>query len=570
LWRLYKRQEAMTKNHYATMRRTLLGVMILVPIIPFIMILAVGYYYFATSLETSTVATMKRIVEDHRQMIDSFLEERKADLDFILHIYHYGDLAEPGNLYDVFEQLQKESQAFVDLGVFNEEGIHVTYQGPYKLIGRDYSQETWFTQVLKEGCYISDIFLGFRRVPHFVIALAKEEAGRKWVLRATIDTYMFNGLVEKVRIGQTGEAYLLNSKGIFQTERRSGGNLIDKDPEKIEFPASGGIKTFISEDIRGDAFLYATTWLKNKKWLLVVRQQKSDAFGALRSAIYLTLLVTLLGGGAIIGTAFYLTDRIVGRMEKMDEDREQLSGQLIRASRLAELGEMAAGFAHEINNPIQIIKNEQALMEVNLTELKEAGEIEESTPLEELEDSLHQISLQISRCAQITQAILKFGRQTEPVSRDVDLREFIPEVTSMVANKASVHGIDLKQQVAEGTPPIHGDPGQLQQVLLNLFNNAIDAILARHGPQGGELVVGAGAKEDGKVKIFVSDNGTGIGPEDQKKIFSPFYTTKPVGKGTGLGLSVCFGIIGKMGGTMEVTGEENVGTTFTITLPRAA
>jgi len=560
----------MTEIHYATMRRTLLGVMILVPIIPFIVILAVGYYYFATSLETSTVATMKRIVEDHRQMIDSFLEERKADLQFILYSYHYGDLAEPGNLYDVFEQLQKESHAFVDLGVFNQEGIHVTYQGPYKLIGRDYSQEKWFAQVLKEGCYVSDVFLGFRRVPHFIIALAREEAGRKWVLRATIDTYMFNELVEKVRIGRTGEAYLLNSEGVFQTERRSGGNLMDKDPERLERPASKGIKTFISDDMRGDAFLYATTWLKNKEWLLVVRQQKADAFEALRSAIYLTLLVTILGGGAIIGTAFYLTDRIVRRMEKMDEDREQLSGQLIRASRLAELGEMAAGFAHEINNPLQIIKNEQALIEVNLTELKEAGKIEETKPLEELEDSLHQISLQISRCAQITQAILKFGRQTEPVSRDVNLREFIPEVASMVANKASVHGIDLKQQVAEDTPSVHGDPGQLQQVLINLFNNGIDAILARHGPQGGELVVGAGAKENGKVEIFVSDNGTGIGSEDQKKIFSPFYTTKPVGKGTGLGLSVCFGIIGKMGGMMEVSSEENVGTTFTITLPRAA
>ena len=141
------------------------------------------------------------------------------------------------------------------------------------------------------------------------------------------------------------------------------------------------------------------------------------------------------------------------------------------------------------------------------------------------------------------------------------------KLNEMVAKKASVNGIDLKPEISEYTLPVHGDRGQLQQVLLNLYNNAIDAITARHGSEGGELVVGAGPKEDGKVQIFVRDNGAGISPENQKKIFSPFFTTKPVGKGTGLGLSVCHGIIDNMGGIMEVESEMGVGTTFTISLP---
>ena len=558
----------MEKTSYANLRRGILVSMILVPLTTFILILGIGYYYFTTSLESSTIATMKRIVEDHRHMIDSFLTNRKANLEFVLDSCPFRELADPEELHHILLNLQKESSTFVDLGLFDQDGIHLNYQGPYKLVGKDYAEAPWFKEVLKKGQYISDIFMGRRRIPHFIIALKREAAGKTWVIRSTIDTYMFNDLVKKIRIGKTGEAYLLNADGIFQTERRSGGNLMDKDPGVVQRPPSHtGIKTFIEEDSNGDKYLYATTWLKDQNWLLVVRQEKADAFRFLRAAAYIIVLVTFLGGGAIVGIAFLLTGRIVRRMERLDTEREQLGGQLIRASRLAELGEMATGFAHEINNPLQVMKSEHALIDSIVSELKEKGDLQPSESLSEIEDSMEQIDLQISRCGAITQSILKFGRQSEPVVEDIALQKYIPEITAMVEKKAAVQGIALTQEVSEDTPPVHGDRGQLQQVLLNLYNNAIDAITSRHGAQGGKLVVGARAKEDGRVEISVRDNGSGISPEDRKKIFRPFFTTKPVGKGTGLGLSVCYGIISKMGGIMEVDSEKGVGTTFYVILP---
>lgn len=558
----------MRQDPYANIKRTLLGIMILVPVIPFILVLGIGYYYFTTSLETNTIAGMKRIVEDHRQMIEDFLKERWADLEFILNSYDFDELADPQTLYDIFQQLQKESNAFVDLGVFNKEGLHVTYQGPYRLTGRDYGEEPWFQEVIKKGVYISDIFLGFRRIPHFVIALKRETPAMTWVVRATIDTYMFNDLVKRVRIGRTGEAYILNEKGVFQTERRSGGNLMGEDPDRIqETSQHRDIRTFIKRDRKGDQYLYATTWLEPKRWMLVVRQEKADAFSALQSATYLIMLIIVIGGAGIISAAFYITNRIVRRMERMDQEKDRLGEQLIRATRLAELGEMAAGFAHEINNPLQIMKSEQTLIETILSELKEKGELEESEDLTELEDSMNQITLQIDRCARITQAILKFGRKSEPVSKDLDLGRFIPDVIAMISKKASVQGITVVHEIRSSTPSIHGDPAQLQQVLLNLLNNAMDAINNEHGSKGGELVVDAGPKDKDKVEILVRDNGCGISPENLKKVFSPFFTTKPIGKGTGLGLSVCYGIIDSMGGSMTVESEMGVGTTFKIVLP---
>jgi two-component system NtrC family sensor kinase len=283
----------------------------------------------------------------------------------------------------------------------------------------------------------------------------------------------------------------------------------------------------------------------------------------------LILFINGVVGVGIVLAAFYLTNSIVRRMEGIDTEKEQLGQQLVRASRLAELGEMAAGFAHEINNPLQIMTSEQALVETIFADMIQKGDLRESQDLADLKDSMDQIKLQIGRCAKITQAILKFGRKSEPVSKDIDLVAFIPEATSMIAKKASVNGIAVKEEISDQTPVVRGDPSMLQQVLLNLYNNAMDAIMERHGTEGGELVVASGPDEDGKAKISVTDNGIGISPENLKKIYSPFFTTKPVGKGTGLGLSVCYGIVDSMGGVMEVTSQRGVGTTFTIRLPAA-
>lgn len=164
-------------------------------------------------------------------------------------------------------------------------------------------------------------------------------------------------MVVEVRIGKTGEAYLLDAAGVFQTERRSGGSLMRQDPDRIKYgPVHEGINTFIKTSADGEPYLYATTWLKNGDWLLVVRQEKADAFEALHQAAYLIVLISILGGAGIFAVAFFLTDRIIRRMQHMDREKDQLGEQLIHAGRLAEIGEMSAGFAHETTIPFKKLR----------------------------------------------------------------------------------------------------------------------------------------------------------------------------------------------------------------------
>ena len=220
------------QNH--PLKRSILTNMIVIPFIPFLLAVGVSFYYFATTLEQNSTGSLKRIVEDHCDMIDSFLMERKSDLELITNTYTFDEIMETASIDRIFKNLKKRSGAFVDLGLFDSQGLHKRYSGKFQLLeGKEYKNEVWFKKVMQTGYYISDIFSGYRNVPHFVIAVKQEMNGDPWVLRATIDTLAFDQLVSKVRIGKTGESYILNTSGILSIflqvkvfERRTG-NILD-------------------------------------------------------------------------------------------------------------------------------------------------------------------------------------------------------------------------------------------------------------------------------------------------------------------------------------------------------
>jgi two-component system NtrC family sensor kinase len=407
-------------------------------------------------------------------------------------------------------------------------------------------------------------------VPHFIIPTTKNKHGRTWVLRATIDTYLFSEMVRKVRIGKSGEAYILNKKGIFQTLRRSGGELLAKSPDdgNLLTPHQGTI-SLLKSDQNGEEFLYATCWLNDINWLLIVRQGKKDAFQALSEAINQVILICILGGIFIVGLAFYITNRLINQIEQAETAKEKLDQQLIVAGRLAEIGEMSAGFAHEINNPLQVIRAEQKLMETIMHEMIQKGDLPQGEDLNELAESLNQIQIQVDRCAQITQSVLKFARKTDPNPRRLNLAEFVGQASSLFSKKAQVSGVSLEIKNTSQSCWVNADPGQLQQVVLNLLNNAFDAVEAKNDSQGQGLVTVSVETGDSQALLRIQDNGKGIDSENLKRIFTPFFTTKPVGQGTGLGLPVCYGIVEKMGGSIKVQSSVGKGSTFIIALPLA-
>jgi len=556
----------MDNNRFRRTRRIILSRVLLVPFIAVMLVFGTLVYYFATNLREKVESELALLADDHRRLLEQFLRERSLDLQYVARAYSFEELSRDGRLDEVFKHLQLCSQAFFDIGVFDEEGNHVAYVGPYDLRGKNYAQAEWFQKIQEKDLYISDVFLGYRNIPHFIIAVRREEGERTWYLRSTIDTLFFNDLVESIRVGETGEAYLINEDGVFQTRRRSGGSLMEVDPDCTAYEAGDNtIASFTADDERGKRHLYATGRLHATKWLLVVRQEVSDAYAPLIRAVAVAIVVIVAGGAVVVTVAFLLASGVANRLTIADMEKRRMGSQLIMAGKLAEVGEMSAGVAHEINNPLQVMKSEEALMKDILAEMEADGKIADTENIRMLRDSLNQIGVQINRCKQITQGLLKFARESEAKIQTVDLSMLIPEVVGMIERRAQVENIRIVQQLEKDLSPVKSDPAQLQQVFLNLLNNALYALNEKGG---GEIRITA-TEEDNVLSVGVADNGCGIAPENMEKIFLPFYTTKPVGKGTGLGLSTCYGIVERLGGQITVTSELNVGTVFTVRLPLA-
>ena len=230
-----------------------------------------------------------------------------------------------------------------------------------------------------------------------------------------------------------------------------------------------------------------------------------------------------------------------------------------RAEKLAAVGRLAAGVVHEINNPLATI----AACAESLEKRIEEGAFNDSPDAEDLREYLGLIRDEAFRCKSITNGLLDFSRLRAGQRVPVDMTEIIKAAGRLVTLQQRGDNIQIVVEAAAGLPSVSGDVGQLQQAVVALATNAIDAM-----PEGGTLTLRA-ICSDSRVLVQVRDTGIGIAPENMTKIFDPFFTTKDVGRGTGLGLAVCYGILSDHGGRLDVRSTVGVGTTFTITLPVA-
>ncbi len=237
---------------------------------------------------------------------------------------------------------------------------------------------------------------------------------------------------------------------------------------------------------------------------------------------------------------------------KMASDIEQLqklNEQLIRTEKLAAMGTLAAGVAHEVNNPLASISSLIQMMQAKQN-------LDEKTA-----ENLKLIQTQIARITQVTKDMMDFARVRQAAKSAIEINKIIETALRLASFDKSFQKLKIEKNFVSNLPEINADGDQLQQVFLNLFLNARDAM-----PNGGELSIQTSERNQ-ELYIEIADTGTGIKNTDAKKIFDPFFTTKPAGKGTGLGLAVCYGIITAHGGKIEVSANDSGGTTFVIGLP---
>ncbi len=524
------------------------------------------YIYYSRFSSDRMIEYFQNQVQHHEKMIQSFLTERTSDLQTTALSHSLDFLREPANLRGTFDIINRDGAFFEDLGALNENGRHLSYVGPFDLMEKDYSGTFWFKEVMQKQVFISDMFLGYRDVPHFIIAIATaSETGRKWILRATILTDSFRALVENVRMAETGQVYLVNRDGLLQTSPRLGGKILDTAPLPMEiFTGQTGVH-ILEAGMYGDREfprrIVAYTWLDNPRWMLVVMQDYSEFFRQVNHANQAMLLFLHVSILAILVVSVLTTRHMIKIVKKRDEQTEALNRQLVKASKLASLGELSAGVAHEINNPLAVI----------LTGNQVIRDFCEDTPgldpefKDLLYEFLSQSDGQVHRCNLITHNLLRFSRRTKSLIEKVDLNSCLTEVIQLMETRAHSSGIAFQKDFEDNLPQVLSDPSQLQQVFVNLIANAIDAHDSK--PYGAIHVTTRSDEKVGGVEVLVGDTGTGISMDHLERIFDPFFTTKAVGKGTGLGLSISYNIIKNLGGHIHVASTLGKGTEFTVFLP---
>jgi two-component system NtrC family sensor kinase len=546
----------MKTSVYSNLQKKIIAVTLIVSFAPLFILGATIYTQFAGMYRAKVEEQIQYRARAQAEAVDLFLKERAAILAAMADTHTFQDINNDKALSHLFQVMNLRAGAFVDLGLINNAGQQLSYVGPYDLQGLNYYEQPWFGEVMSKGIYISDVYMGYRQLPHFIIAIKRQEGENSWILRATIDSDVFGAIVRAAQVGKTGDAFILNAEGFYQTRPRFEGQILS--PSKLDPYLFGGGTTIVEkEGANGKAILYSGSRLKNDKWILVISQDVAEEMTGLFATRNAMILILVLGIAAIVCTTVGITRLTVNRLKEVDVQMNALNAQCMQSDKLAALGKMAAGVAHEINNPLAVILQKTGWMEDLLAE----EDFKNSRNLEELKNSIKKIEEHVERARKVVHNMLGFARRMEPRLEDVDVNETLKQTISILDNFARINNIEIRTDLAKDLPIIASDQAQLQQVFLNLISNAIDAI----GKDG--LVAVRSGRLGQELRVNISDSGRGIPEEIQKKIFDPFFTTKEKGKGTGLGLWVSYTIIEKMGGTIDLKSKPGEGTTFTVKLP---
>jgi two-component system NtrC family sensor kinase len=455
--------------------------------------------------------------------------------------------------------MKKEFSGVVDLGFLDPTGVQVSYDGPYKLQGKDYTEQDWYKETRVRGSYISDVFLGYRNLPHIVMAVERSITGTVTclgcVLRATIDTNRFMELIASMRVDPASDVFLLNKNGILQTSSKFYGQVLETFPMPLP-PRSYEPNVVELKDPRGQDVTLTYAYFENLPFILVVVKPRSQVMRAWYTLKTEAFFVFAIGVLIIFVVIFKLVDKLVKRLEESDQRREAAYREMQETSKLASIGRLAAGVAHEVNNPLAII-NEKAGLIKDLVEFTP-----DFTQKDRVLPLTGAILQSVDRCRTITQRLLGFARRMDVSIQLLSVNDVIEEVLGFLEKEALHRNVDLQLDLARDLPRIASDRGQLQQVFLNILNNAFDAV-----EDGGKVAITSFEVDVDTVGVTIQDNGQGMTQETMEHLFEPFFTTKK-GYGTGLGLSITYGIVKKLSGDIKVRSQLGTGTTFTVFLPK--
>jgi two-component system NtrC family sensor kinase len=527
-----------------------LGLMYLAPLV----LLTVYFHVQYRELSERTRLLHLGSVAEHRaNTLDLFLRERVVNLLNLIDDPRLPLPASPAQLGGALERLRRESGTFVDVGFIDGSGVQQVYRGPFPwLEKRSYRDEAWFRALVggEERFVITDSYLGFRKRPHLTLAVRRAQGGGTVTLKAALDPEEVYRQIDALTGAEDLDVSIVNAAGLYQLVHAPIGRPLEASP--LRPPREPRLGTAEGR-AGGREVSYAYAWLRTAPWAVIAYGRSAGA-GLGGAGGRITLL------GLSVALILVVLSAIVIRARKLVElqiERELTQVQFEHAARLASVGELSAGIAHEINNPLAVVSEEAGLIR-DMTN----PELRPGTTLADLRPHLDNIQEAVFRCRDITRKLLSFVRKTDIQVKPHDVHRLLDElIDGFWLRDMTASNIEVVKRYAGERLEVVTDGNQLKQVFLNILTNAAGAIR----PPGRITITTA--RTVNEISVSVADTGRGIGREEMGRIFLPFYTTKEVGKGTGLGLSVSLGIVRSLGGRILVESLPGKGSVFTVVLP---
>ncbi|MCI5222479.1 MAG: hypothetical protein D3924_07370 [Candidatus Electrothrix sp. AR4] len=569
---------------YKRFSRGLFQILLVSVLIPMTIIAIVSHYQHRHLFEQEEEELLLLHLELGAVAVEKFLAELETVVRILAVEDDYQELSDPEKFKDIFFPLRKEYPGFEDIEIIDAQGHQQFHIGLDHGINwgdkAEYAEQQWYRKVMEQGVYVSNAFAGEEGETHFFIGVSGNLPGQQGdkVLRVTVGADILQDFIDTISTEYSESLFLVDAVCVPLTNPgtygKAGGDCIlpttgVHDERRFLKTLSGrggtlhtGVSTAVEgmqirqRDIGGRQVIQASADLQNLPWKLILIKEPylyGDAWSEFRVQI---IAIFVLCAFVAVLLVFEISEAITGHLREAGLKREQFLARAEQPNKLASIGRLAAGVAHEINNPLAII-NQQAGLVQDFLEMSDAFPHKPRVT-----EALEGVQNSVERCKVITHRLLGFAHQTDVSIEEVDINTLLHDVVDFLAEEAAYSQIRIEFILNRELRHIYSDRGELLQIFLNITGNAIDALGC-----GGKITLSSGQVAAETVRICIADDGPGMTPEVQQHIFDPFFTTKETGGGTGLGLSIVYGLIRKLGGTINVVSAVDRGTAFEVDLP---
>ncbi len=549
------------KLYFKQFQWLLISVFMFIALVPLIFFGYEGISQGKQMIKEKSAFYLMNLSNRNAESVKQFMVERVNDINLLTSIL---DISNPKFEHHINHVKNDPHRPYIDFFILNQDKKLIFYAGT-KIIDSKIMEAASEPHLVWKNIRIQKIFKISKNnnsIPVLMLSQRLENPTENdpLYLYCLVDFRSIDALLKENNIEDTGEVYLINDDGWFLSSSRFGAKALETKMVLQETPSNGKVPAYQAIDYRGKAVLQSRQSIPPFSWIIVADQDMVEILNRVKALEKKALMYASITGCGVFFLAFFISTAIANMLKKKYQREKEMEFEVIQKEKLASLGLLTSGLAHELNTPLA---NALLYTQIALEELEDQ-DIKHNSICQHLSIVIDEVK----QGSNVIKNLLYFSRHTPGDSKTISCNNLLiklMEITTPYCNSKNIH---VKMELQDDIPNVMADASTLQSILTNLIANAIEAM-----PDGGKLVLKTRFVPVLKmVKIEVNDTGTGIPKQEIPNIFNPFYSTKKPGKGTGLGLFMSYEMVRKLGGDIKIVSatpneSKQPGTSFTLELP---